>query len=206
MLNAFDAYLQHKLLDYQTQNIPNAISWSKVRDRRHYLRHVRPMSGLSGDAESSCDIPALWLHFPLAGGGRWEQGGEWCSSLLSSDWGCIWMLTSSIDSSLSPLVPTGRLLLAGPGCYLPPHEKNQWIILKLLSPFNLDLEFFSSSSATITSVPAASRVHPNKRTPPESPSRFDSMNQSSTQINATFPLSIKVNILSSRDNVLGSGS
>ena len=177
--------------------------WSKVRDR-HYLRHVRPMSRPSGDRIIMWHSRAM-IAFPLVG----EDG-----SRLGECWGeersirlrmylnankFYWLQTQPCGASAG-------LWPAGPSCYLPPHEKNQWIILKLLSPFNLDLEFFSSSSATITPAPAASRVHPNKRTSPESPSCFDSMNQSSTQINATFPLSIKVNILSSRDNVLGSGS
>ena len=86
------------------------------------------------------------------GGGRWDQGGGMVGAPLLR----LRMYLNANKFYWLQTQPSGggAGLPAGPGCYLPPHEKNQWIILKLLSPFNLDLEFFSSSSATITSLPS----------------------------------------------------
>ena len=68
-------------------------------EKKFHLRHVRVMSGMSGDAESSCDIPWAVIAFPLVGE---------CDAPLSSQTedvqvqGVTKIMTQSFKSSLLP--------------------------------------------------------------------------------------------------------
>ena len=114
MLNAFDAYLQHKLLDYQTQNIHIMQSYPGPK---YGIEDI--MCGTWDRCQGWVETENHHVTFPRYDCiSPWLVGedGSWVGNddPLSSDWGCIWMLTSSIDSSLSP------------GCC--------WLVLAAISP------------------------------------------------------------------------
>ena len=69
-LNAFDAYLQRQIIGLSNTKHTEQILMIKSTgwiEKKFHLRHVRVMSGMSGDAESSCDIPWAVIAFPLVG-------------------------------------------------------------------------------------------------------------------------------------------